>query len=169
MPPSSFPREKLRLTVRNWQEPQRRIALERIIEYLPDDQLAVVLEDLARLNAPPVAVGAPLPTLIERVASHATATRCGEYLGGLSLRNEHGQRDPWQTHAWDAATWHLFDLALKRAAENEDRDAITALRMLVELVEEVTERIDELVVFEDSSAGAELDHQLRRAQILLST
>ena len=166
---SSLPRQDLSLELRRWNETQRRVALERVIEYIPDDQLAAILEDLALLETLPAATAEPFPSIGQRAAAHAIATRSGEFLGDLMIRNQHGQRSPWQTHAWSAATWHLFDIALKRTAEHANHEAMTALQVLVELVEEVTDRVDELVVFEDSSACFEMEYHLRRARTRLTS
>ncbi len=85
-------------------------------------------------------------------------------LGDLVIRNQHGQREPWQTRAWVAATSHLFDLALERPRNNGDE---ATLRSLVTLVEEVDDRIDEFVAFEDSCACDELSCSLETARTLL--
>ncbi len=139
-------RESLRAATRALSDEQRRIALERAVERLPDATLEELLGDLVMLQEHRTPSGTPPPSLSERIAAHVDATRRGDFLGKYEMRNRHGQREPSQTRAWIAATWHLLDLARKAGDEAN-------LRALKALVEEVDERPDELVVFEDANAG----------------
>jgi hypothetical protein len=68
------------------------------------------------------------------------------------VRNGHGQREPWQTDAWVATTWHLFEAALGACDSGTNAEAAACLRELRDLVHEVDEHCDELVTFEDSGA-----------------
>lgn len=154
-------RERLKLL----SDVQRRIVLERAVEHLPDSTLDALLDGLVRMDERR-AEGLASPSLRERVESHAAATRRGDFRGEYLLRNCHGQREPWQTAAWIAATAHLFDLVLERVRAGADVVAPGCLRSLVELVEEVDDRTDELVVFEDSSAAEEVASDLAAARRL---
>jgi hypothetical protein len=161
-------RESLRAKLRSWSELQRRIALERVVEQLPDADLERLLDGLVRLCEHCSAGDVPAPSLSERVDCHAAATRRGEFHGRYVLRNDHGQREPWQTAAWLAATMHLFDCALERARLDGSAEALASLRTLTGLVEEVDERIDELVVFEDGCACDHLGSDVARAERVLN-
>lgn len=156
----------MREQARRWTDPQRRILIERVVEHVPDVVLERLLQGLVYLDKQSASGGRP-SLLHDRVAAHAAATRRGDFLGDLVIRNKHGQREPWQTQAWIAATSHLFDLALQRAHLDADADTLAALRSLVSLVKEVDKRIDELVVFEDDSANLYFHYDLLRAQVLL--
>lgn len=150
-------RDALRRAVRNWSSSQRRLLVERAVEHLRDEDLERLLVDLLHLDRfrrDP----AESQSLVDRVADHVTATRRGDFLGDLMIRNRHGQREPEETRAWVAATSHLFDLA-GEFVRNGGSDA--PLRALVDLVEDVDERPDELVVFEDSCARDELPRSSR--------
>lgn len=162
-------RESLRAELRGWSELERRIALERVVEMLPDAEVEALLEGLVHLDEHAVPAGSRLPSLRERIDRHAAAARRGEFLGRYRLRNAHGEREPWQTTAWLAATVHLFELALERARHDAGEDALASLRELTALVNEVDERIDELVVFEDGSARLALGRELGLALELLDT
>lgn len=158
-------RDALREISRRWSSSQRRLLVERVLEFSPDRDLERLLEGLVHLENARCDRTDP-PSLDDRVADHASSTRRGDFLGNYALRNEHGQREPWQTRAWVAATSHLFDLALASTPSNGSQ---RALRSLNALVEEVDERIDDLVVFEDSCARDELGGSIQAARALLST
>ena len=79
------------------------------------------------------------------------------------MNNRWGEREPWQTDAWLAATTHLFDLLLERARGGEDGEAREGLRSLIALAEEADGRADELVVFEETGAREHLGHVLQLA------
>ncbi len=160
-------REGLREPVRNWTACQRRIFVERAIERLPRDLLVELLEGLVRPDHLHGIGTSPTPPLLDRVTRHVEATRRGDFLGDYALRNRHGEREPQETHAWVAATSHLFDLALTRCADPHDDEARTCLDLLSALSHEVDERPEELVCFEDSDAALELSHELDRARRLL--
>ncbi|MCP3917196.1 MAG: hypothetical protein GY711_16730 [bacterium] len=168
MPPTEarapLDRDALREISRRWSSSERRLLIERVLEHLPEEELERLLEGLVHLAR--VRCDRTDPRhLDDRVADHVASTRHGDFLGDLVIRNAHGQREPWQTRAWVAATSLLFDLALDCARNNGTEDA---LRSLVALAEEVDERIDELVVLEDSSAREEFWHSLQAARSLLS-
>lgn len=156
-------REAIRRQARTWTEVQRRLLVERVIEELPHPALARLLQGLVQ---DPDGEERRI-ALAARVEAHVEATRRREFRGGLLLRNAHGQRAPWQTDAWTAATAHLFELASER--EPLDAEASTSLRALLALVEEVDERPDELVVFEDDDKAAlVLAWAIERARRLLA-
>ncbi|MCP3915946.1 MAG: hypothetical protein GY711_10360 [bacterium] len=141
----------------------RRLLIERVLEHLPENELESLLEGLVHLER--VRCGRTDPRRLgDRVADRVSTTRRGGFLGDLVIRNQHGQREPWQTRAWVAATSHLVDLALERPRNNGDE---ATLRSLVTLVEEVDDRIDEFVAFEDSCACDELSCSLETARTLL--
>jgi hypothetical protein len=154
---AALDRDALREQTRRWTATQRLLLVERVVEHMPEADLERLLVGLVRLDQ--VRTGdLDHPTSpADRVAAHAAATQRGDFLGDLIIRNKHGQREPWQTHAWVAATSHLFDLALEHRTED-------ALRDLVALVEEVDERCDRLVVFEDSCADENLGRQVEAAR-----
>lgn len=107
---TAFDRESIRARLRMWRDVDRRLALERAVEHLPDDALALLLDGMLRLDEH--RSSARRPSLLERVREHAAATRRGDHRGNYVIRNAHGQRQPWQTDAWIAATHNLFDLEL---------------------------------------------------------
>jgi len=117
---------------------------------------------LHRVPSRPSAQALPTP---QRACS--AATHSGEFLGNYTLRNAHGEREPWQTSAWLAATSHLFDLALQQASHKPDANALSRLQALTALVTEVDDRTDELVAFEDTDAELKLSHELNQARRLL--
>ena len=167
MPPaeahSSLDREVLRGISRTWSSHQRRLLVERILEYATEEDLERLLDGLVRLER--VRCSRPeTRSLDDRVADHVSSTRRGDFLGDFVIRNKHGQRGPWQTKAWVAATSHLFDLALAGARSGGSRGALDAL---VALVQEVDERIDELVVFGDSCAREKFWYDLESASSVL--
>ena len=159
-------REALRRRLRVCTELQRRIALERVVERLTDDELAAVLRGLVHVDEH-VAGEARALSLDERIEAHVAATRRGNFRGEYVLRNAHGQRAPWQTTAWVATTAHIFDCALERARGDAGETTLRPLRTLTRLVAEVDERCDELVVFEDENARFALEHGLGVARELL--
>lgn len=156
-------REALRATLRTWSDLERRIALERVVEQLSDSSLETLLDGLVYMNQHCAAGDSPTPTLRERVEAHVAATRRGDFLGQFEYRNHHGERAPQQTLAWLAATAHLFDLSLERARHSPDEDTLADLRSLTTLVQEVDQRAEEFVVFEDANARDLLGHDLDRA------
>jgi hypothetical protein len=156
-------REELRERLRALTDVQRRLVLERAVEHLPDSALGTLLEGIVGLDECRAEDRAQ-PSLGERVDSHVAATRRGAFRGEYLLRNRHGQREPWQTAAWIATTSHLFDLALKGSVARAA--AAGHLLSLLGLVEEVDDRPDEFVVFEDSSAAEELASELAEAERL---
>lgn len=162
-------RESVREHTRRWSDPQRRVLVERVVEHLPDVILERLFEGLVRLDEHRVEGDLPASGLHDRVAAHVAATRRGDFLGDLVIRNKHGQRQPWQTGAWIAATSHLFDLALRHADPKADVETAEALRILVALVAEVDERIDEFVVFEDDCASLRFHYDLQQARALLGS
>lgn len=153
-------RQSLAAKVRVWSDIQRRIALERVVEQLPEAMLATLLDGLVRLEEH--RTRSEPRTLDARIAAHVAATLRGEFRGELDFGNRHGQREPWQTATWLATTGHLFDLALQRA------DSIDGLRALVALVEEVDGRADELIAFEEMGAGEHFGFDVERAARLIS-
>lgn len=165
---SAFDRESLRAKLRVWTELQRKIALERVVEHLPDTSLEAVLNGLVHLDEHRFAGEPRTPTMDERIEAHVAATRRGDFRSDYVLRNAHGQREPWQTTAWLAATAHLFDCALEHVRSDACEATLASLRRLSALVSEVDERYDELVVFEDGSAHLSLGHELRLARELLA-
>jgi len=145
-------RDALRQVSQIWTDKQRRLLVERVIDHLPDPELERVLGDLVHLDQFRCRQPDPRP-LADRVAEHVAATRRGDFLGDYILRNRHGEREPEETRAWVATMWHLFDLA-KALVQDGGSDA--PWRALVDLVDEVDQRPDELVVFEDSCAQDEM-------------
>lgn len=166
---SSLDRENLRLLLRSWSDHQRRIALERVIEQVPDATLETLLHGLVHLGPHRLPAEARAPSLRERIDALAAATRRGDYLGQYELRNAHGQREPWQTAAWLAATSHLFELALLQLHADATEASLFCLQTLTTLVAEVDERVDELVVFEDSSASQAFSQEVQQAKRLLNS
>lgn len=161
-----FDREALRERLRKLSDVERRIVLERVAEQLTDATLESLFDALVPLDLRPADAPAP-PSLSERVEAHVAATRHGAFRGELVLRNEHGQREPWETVAWVAATSHLFDATLGRIRDPADEVSLASLRSLVELVTEVDERTEELVVFEDSCARDHFWSDLASARRIL--
>ena len=164
---SLYNRESLRAELRGWSERERRIVVERLVEHLPDTCVEMLLEGLVYLDDHVITTESEPPPLRERIERHVRATRSGEFRGEYELRNAHGQREPWQTEAWVAATGHLFELALAQARPGADEDARENVRALVALAREVDERTDELVVFEEAGAWLAVGHGLERAKKLL--
>jgi len=158
-----FDRHALRAISRRWCSLQRRLLIERVLEHAREEDLERLLKGLVHLDAVRSERVDPR-SLVERVAAHVSATRSGAFLGEYVLRNAHGQREPWQTRAWVAATAHLFDLASDRGTTPFEEGA---LHSLIALVGEVDERTDELVEFEDSCASAALWDCVERARALL--
>lgn len=165
---SNLDRESLRARIRVWSDHEFRIALERVVEQLPDSDIERLLRGLVHLHEHRVEGGAPSHSLRERIEAHADATRRGEFRGELVLRNAPGQREPWQTAAWLAATSHTFDLALDRMRIDADAPSLAGLSALTMLVGEVDERPDELVVFESGGARESLAHELQQSSLCLA-
>jgi len=139
-----------------------------MVEHLPDAALDALLNGLVHLREHRLAEDTRTPTMDERIEAHVAATRRGDFRGDYMLRNAHGQREPWQTSAWLAATTHLFNCALEHARSDASETTLASLHKLTALVSEVDERYDALVVFEDDSAHLSLDHELRRTRELLA-
>ncbi len=156
-------REALRERMQVLSDVGQRLVLERVVERLPDATLELLLDGLVRLDARDPA-SPPPPTPIQRVEAHIAATRRGAFLGEYVIRNKHGQREPWQTAAWVAATSHLFEVTFARIGAAREQATLASLRSLVELVAEVDERVEEFVVFEDSSASDQFWSDLERAR-----
>lgn len=164
MTDGTLDRESLRARLALWSDVQRRIATERLVDRLPDALLVEILDGLVHLHEHRTARPGSTASLLERVDAHVLATRRRSFLGEYELRNRHGQREPWQTQAWIAATSHLFALALARAEDRSDLESRASLVLLVSLVEEVDEHVDKFVVFEDSSARDHFGHEVQRAR-----
>jgi len=162
-------RDALRARLRMTSDHQRRLVLERIVEQLPDADLARLLDGIVHLDEHPAGHPVATPSLAERVARHAAATRRGQYLGKYILRNAHGQREPTETAEWLAASSHLFECALERAHLDPNAETLNCLRVLTRLVEEVDQRPDELLVFEDDRASDHLIHEYPRTKRLLES
>jgi hypothetical protein len=157
-------RESLRAWLRRCSEHERRIALERVVELSSDAEIERLLGGLIYLHEHRLEEGSSAPSLPERVELHVAATRRGEFRGEYEMNNAHGQREPWQTAAWLAATAHLFDCVTERARSDAGAETVASLRALTALVEEVDERADELVTFEEGCARVHFFSDLERAQ-----
>ncbi|MBI1379871.1 MAG: hypothetical protein GC161_02140 [Planctomycetaceae bacterium] len=160
-------RDLLRSQLRAISDHQRRLVLERVVEHLPDAELARLLDGLVHVPHHHADHPATTPSLRERIESHAAATRRGDYFGNYILRNAHGQREPHETADWLATTSHLFDCALSHAERTPDAETLACLRTLSALAEEVDQRTDEWVVFEDDRACDHLLHDYPSAKRLL--
>ncbi len=174
-PPSPFmtlvlDREHLRARFRRFSDLQLRLVLERMLEHLPDAELETLLAGVEHLNHRLPAGQLP-PSIAERVQAHAAATYAGEFSGKYVLRNAHGQRQPWQTAAWLAATSHLFEIIFTSLRGQRDEAMFVCLRSLCRLVLEVDRRLVEdgveLIVFEDDCAKYALSDELDLARALL--
>jgi len=96
-------RNALREITRRWSSSQRSLLVERVLEHPPEQDLEPLLEGLVHLEGVRCDRADP-PCLDGRVADLVSSTRRGDFLGDLGVRNRHGQREPWQTRAWVAAT-----------------------------------------------------------------
>lgn len=163
---TAFDRESIRAQLRMWRDVDRRLALERAVEHLSDDALAILFDGMLRLDEH--RSSAQRPSLFERVREHDAATRRGEYVGRFQYNNAHGQREPWQTTAWVAATSHLFELALAAAAGHPSSTATASLHLLVDLVAAVDDDPERFVVFEDEYAGFHFSSDVERARGVLN-
>jgi hypothetical protein len=143
-------REGLRQQLRHFTDVDRRLVLERVVDYLADEDVRRMLEGMVRFDE---RVGEhPSRSLLDRVRAHVAATRSGVYRGKYTLRNAHGQREPAETAMWESLTAHLFDLVRERASKTSDDELLTCATALIELVDEVDQRAEDLVVFEDRCA-----------------
>ena len=165
---SSLDREALRMEVRSWSDHHQRLALERVVEQIPDAMLEQLLRGLAQLNRVDAKAELRAPCLRRRVEAHVAATRSREFLGEFVQRNEWGDREPWQTAAWLAATSHLFDMLFERVHEDGDAEAQVGLREMVALIHEVDDRCDEFIVFEEGGARSQFGPELDRSDRFLA-
>lgn len=143
-------REGLRQQLRHFTDVDRRLVLERVVDYLADEDVRRMLEGMVRFDER--LDDHPSRTLLDRVRAHVAATRSGVYRGKYTLRNAHGQREPAETAMWESLTAHLFDLVRERVSKTSDDEVLTCATALIELVDEVDQRDEDLVVFEDRCA-----------------
>lgn len=151
MPTPPIDRDKLRVFVRQLEDVDLLVLLDRAIDLLPASKLAKLIEDYAR--PADLKPDGSVPTdLLEAVKRFHAASRRREYFEGFMVDSKNYRQMSKGTQRWVAECHRLLDLCVEASRGERHVETRSAFELIFDLLATMDDG-DEIIFFADEAGS----------------